>query len=70
MAELYFRNRLREYREKKRMEQKILAMLCHTTRQTISAIENGTYSPTAKLAYVICSVLDVKFEDMFYFSEV
>ena len=68
MAELVFKNRVREYRQKQGLSQGALSQLVHTTRQTIIAIENGTFSPTAKLAYLLCLALDVKFEDLFYFE--
>ena len=37
------------------------------SRNTISSIETGQYSPTAKLALTIAIALDKKFEDIFYF---
>jgi len=37
------------------------------SRNTISSIETGQNSPTAKLALIIAIALDKKFEDLFYF---
>ena len=37
------------------------------SRNTISSIETGQFSPTAKLALVICIALDKQFEELFYF---
>ena len=37
------------------------------SRNTISSIETGQFSPTAKLALILCVALDKKFEDVFYF---
>ena len=38
------------------------------SRNTISSIETLQFSPTAKLALIICIALDKKFEDIFYFE--
>lgn len=67
--DLLFKNRLKEYREKQGLSQQKLAESVGTTRQTIIAIEKGTFSPTARLAYLLCLSLDVKFEDLFYFEQ-
>ena len=66
--ELIFKNKIKEYREKKNYSQAKLAEIVGSTRQTIIAIEKGTFSPTAKLAYLLCLALDCKFEDLFYFE--
>ncbi|MBQ8468929.1 MAG: helix-turn-helix transcriptional regulator [Clostridia bacterium] len=66
--ELVFKNRIKETREKKGFSQAKLAEIVGTTRQTIIAIEKGTFSPTARLACLICLALDTKFEDLFYFE--
>ena len=36
-------------------------------RQTRIASETGQFTPTAKLALVLCLALDKKFEEIFYF---
>ena len=61
-------NRLKEYRLAKKISQEELARLVGTTRQTIIAIENGLFNPSAKLALLLCIALDQKFEDLFYFE--
>ena len=66
--DLIFKNKIKEYREKKNYSQAKLAEIVGSTRQTIIAIEKGTFSPTAKLAYLLCLALDCKFEDLFYFE--
>ena len=66
---LILRNRLKEYRSEQNLSQKGLADIVGVSRNTISSIETGQYQPTAKLALVICSALDKKFEDVFYFDE-
>jgi len=50
------------------LSQSELAALVGVSRNTISSIETGQFSPTAKLALVLCSALDKKFEDIFYFD--
>ena len=68
MAELNFKNKIKEWREKQGVSQAKLAEMTSTTRQTIISIEKGTFSPTARLAYLLCLALDAKFEDLFYFE--
>ena len=65
--ELILKNNLNLYRRKKNLSQEQLAQLVGVSRNTISSIENGVYSPKAKLALIICIALDEKFENIFYF---
>jgi len=65
--ELILKNRLKEIRNEKKFSQQELADMVGVSRNTISSIERGQYQPTAKLAFVICIVLDKKFEEIFYF---
>ena len=55
-------------RKEKKITQAQLAEIVGVSRNTISSIETGQFSPTAKLAYVICIALDKKFEELFYFE--
>ena len=64
---LILRNRLKEIRSDKGLSQSQLARIVCVSRNTISSIETGQYCPTAKLAYVLCIALDIKFEDLFFF---
>ena len=64
---LVLKNRLKEIRTEKGISQAQLAGIVGVSRNTISSIETGQYCPTAKLAYVLCVALDVKFEDLFFF---
>ncbi len=50
------------------MSQADLAKIVGVSRNTISSIETGQFSPTAKLALILCIALDKKFEDIFYFD--
>lgn len=65
---LVFKNKIKEARTEKGISQAQLAEIVGVSRNTISSIETGQFSPTAKLAYVICIALDKKFEDLFYFE--
>ena len=64
---LVLKNRLKEARAEKGLSQAGLAELVGVSRNTISSIETGQFSPTAKLALVLCAALDKKFEELFYF---
>ena len=67
--ELILKNRLKEARVQSGMSQTQLAELVGVSRNTISSIETGQFSPTAKLALILCIALDKKFEELFYFQE-
>lgn len=64
---LVLKNNLKEIRSEKKLSQSDLAKLVGVSRNTISSIETGQYYPTAKLALILCTALDKKFEDVFYF---
>lgn len=63
-----FKNNLKETRKEKNLTQEELAEMVGVSRNTISSIETGQYSPTARLALILCIALDKKFEDLFYFE--
>jgi len=63
---LVLKNNLKEVRTQKGMSQADLAKLVGVSRNTISSIETGQFSPTAKHALILCIALDVKFEELFY----
>ena len=65
--QLILKNRLKEIRLEKGISQAELAETVGVSRNTISSIETGQFSPTAKLALILCIALDQKFEDLFYF---
>lgn len=67
-SELTLKNRLKEARTEQGLSQSALAELVGVSRNTISSIETGQFSPTAKLALILCIALDRKFEDLFYFE--
>ena len=65
---LVLKNRIKDIRVEKGYSQIKLAELVGVSRNTISSLETGQFSPTAKLALVICIALDKKFEELFYFQ--
>ena len=64
---LILKNHLKEARTERKLSQNQLAEMVGVSRNTISSIETGQFNPTAKLALVLCSALDKKFEELFYF---
>ena len=67
-GQLILKNRLKVARAERGLSQSQLAELVGVSRNTISSIETGQFSPTAKLALVLCIALDKKFEELFYFD--
>ena len=65
--ELVLKNRIKEVRMEKGLSQAELAEMVGVSRNTISSIETGQYSPTAKLALILSLALEKKFEELFYF---
>ena len=65
--QLILKNRLKEIRAEKKISQSELAEMVGVSRNTISSIETGQFSPTAKLALILCKALEKKFEDVFFF---
>ncbi|MBO5610426.1 MAG: helix-turn-helix transcriptional regulator [Eubacterium sp.] len=68
MEQMVFKNRIKEKRQSLKISQQELANTVGVSRQTIISIENGSFSPTAKLAYLLCLALDTSFEELFYFE--
>ena len=58
-------NRLKEYRAKISVNQQELGTMVGASRQTISLIERGDYSPSVTLALKIAKVFNVPVEDIF-----
>ena len=65
---LVLKNRIKETRTELGYSQEQLAEMVGVSRNTISSIETGHFSPTAKLALILCVALNKKFEDIFYFE--
>ena len=64
---LILKNRLKEISTEKGLSQAQLAAMVGVSRNTISSIETGQFSPTAKLALILSIALEKQFEEIFYF---
>lgn len=62
-------NRLKEHRVRLGVNQAELGKLVGASRQTISLIERGDYSPSVALALKIAKVCDTTVEDIFSYEE-
>lgn len=58
--------RLKIARIERDMSQDELAKAVGVTRQTIGAIENGSYNPTLKLCIAICKATGKTLNDLFW----
>ncbi|HIZ21267.1 MAG TPA: helix-turn-helix transcriptional regulator [Candidatus Blautia faecigallinarum] len=62
-------NRLKEHRARLGMNQSELGKRSGVSRQTISLIERGDYSPSVTLALKLAKIFQVKVEDIFTYVE-
>lgn len=62
-------NHLKEMRARLGVNQQEMGRLVNTSRQTISQIERGDYSPSVTLALKIAKVCNVRVEDIFEYEE-
>lgn len=62
-------NHLKEYRAKIDVNQQEMGKLVGVSRQTISQIERGDYSPSVTLALKIAKVFEVSVEEIFIYEE-
>lgn len=62
-------NRLKEYRARLSMNQSELGKRAHVSRQTISLIERGDYSPSVTLAIKMAKIFEVTVEEIFIYEE-
>lgn len=62
-------NQLKMYRARDQLNQQALGRLVGVSRQTISLIERGDYSPSVALALKIAGVFQVSVEDIFQYEE-
>ena len=62
-------NRLKEFRARRGVNQSELGMLVGVSRQTISMIERGDYSPSITLALKIAKYFQVPVEEIFTYEE-
>lgn len=62
-------NRLKEHRARLGVNQQELGRLAGVSRQTISQIERGDYSPSVTLALKLAAICGVQVEDIFSYQE-
>ena len=62
-------NRLKEYRARLGINQADMRKLAGVSRQTISLIERGDYSPSMTLALKLAKICQVTVEDIFTYTE-
>ena len=62
-------NRLKEHRARLGVNQQELGHLAGVSRQTISQIERGDYSPSVTLALKLAKIYAVRVEDIFTYQE-
>ncbi len=62
-------NHLKEYRARLGVNQQQMGALVGTSRQTISQIERGDYSPSVTLALKIAKECGVSVEDIFEYVD-
>ena len=62
-------NRLKEYRSRLGVNQTEMGKLAGVSRQTISQIERGDYSPSVTLALKNAKICEVSVEDIFIYEE-
>lgn len=62
-------NRLKEHRARLEINQSELGKRSGVSRQTISLIERGDYSPSVTLALKLAKIFEVAVEDIFSYEE-
>lgn len=62
-------NRLKEHRARLGINQSELGKRSGVSRQTISLIERGDYSPSVTLALKLAAIFGVSVEDIFSYEE-
>lgn len=63
------KNNLKDFRSKININQQEFGACVGVSRQTISLIERGDYSPSVTLALKIAKYFGVKVEDIFEYEE-
>ena len=62
------KNNVEKFRKEMGLNQESFAKELKVSRQTISAIENGKYNPSLKLAIDISRVVETPIEELFIFD--
>jgi putative transcriptional regulator len=68
--EYVLKNRLKEFRARDGLNQTELAKLAEVSRQTISLIERGEYTPSVVIAMRIAQIFNENVENVFQLVEV
>ena len=68
-GEMPLYNSLKEHRARLGINQSELGKRSGVSRQTISLIERGDYSPSVTLALKLAKICEVKVEDIFQYEE-
>ena len=63
------KNRLEEVRKAQGLRQEELAHVLKVSRQTISSLEKGRYTPSIILAFKIARSFGMSIEDIFIYEE-
>jgi Predicted transcriptional regulators len=63
------KNKLSQLRKKAKITQADLSDILHVSRQTVSSIENGHYSPALGLAFRISKFFKKPIEEIFIYEE-
>ena len=63
------KNKLKDYRAVLGVNQQEMGKLAGVSRQTISQIERGDYSPSVTLALKLAKLCNVTVEDVFEYEE-
>ncbi|SHH20863.1 putative transcriptional regulator [Anaerosphaera aminiphila DSM 21120] len=66
---MQLKNNLKMYRAREDINQQEMGKKVGVSRQTISAIERGDYSPSVTLALEIANFFEVAVEEIFYLVE-
>lgn len=66
---IILKNRLKELRARDSLNQTDLAKLAQISRQTVSLIERGEYTPSVVIALRIAAIFEESLEDVFYLQE-
>ena len=63
------KNRIEEIRKARGVNQEELAKALGVSRQTISSVENGRFTPSVELAYKLSKYFGMTIEEVFIFEE-
>lgn len=66
---MVMKNRIKELRARHNLTQGTLAEMINVTRQTIVALEKGSYIPSLLLAMNLARTFKLSIEEIFYLEE-